>query len=111
MTPDQLELLKRLALNDEQALASLMSGDLGNWAKRHTKTGALNRIAALIALDAIAPSYGSAVDAALAAGADDDDVIAVLIAIAPVVGTVRVSMAAPDLAFALGQDLDEPFEA
>jgi hypothetical protein len=110
LTQNQLELLRRLALNDEQALASLMSGDLGNQAQRQTKTGALNRIAALIALDAIAPSYGSAVDAAFAAGADDDDVIAVLIAIAPVVGTVRVSNAAPDLAFALGQNLDDRFE-
>jgi alkylhydroperoxidase/carboxymuconolactone decarboxylase family protein YurZ len=63
---------------------------------------ALVRVAALIALDAPSASYASEVSAALAAGATPEDVLGVLIAVAPQVGMPRVVAAAHDLMPALG---------
>jgi alkylhydroperoxidase/carboxymuconolactone decarboxylase family protein YurZ len=44
------------------------------------------------------------VEAALVAGATDDDIVDVLAAVAPIVGLARVSTAAPKLALALDAD-------
>ncbi len=50
----------------------------------------------------------------MAAGATDDEIADVLLAIAPVVGLARVVCAAPDVAIALGYDigaaLEEPYD-
>ncbi len=68
-------------------------------------TVALVRIATLIALDAPPASYGRQVEAALKAGASDEDILGVLRAVAPQVGTPRVVAAAPELMLALGMTL------
>jgi hypothetical protein len=44
----------------------------------------------------------------MAAGASDGEVVAVLETLAPIVGSVRVSSAAPEVALAIGCDLDLP---
>ena len=69
-------------------------------------TAALLRIAALIATDSAASSFQWAVSTALASGAAEDEIVGVLCAIAPIVGSARVALAAPSLASALGYDLD-----
>ena len=51
---------------------------------------ALVRLAALVALDAAPPSYARLLPAALRSGATVDDVVAVLVALAPQVGEARV---------------------
>jgi 4-carboxymuconolactone decarboxylase len=68
-------------------------------------TTALVRIATLIALDAPPASYGRQVTSALEAGASAEDILGVLRAVAPQVGTARVVAAAPELMLALGLPL------
>ena len=41
-------------------------------------------------------------------GASDTDIVDVLVAVAPVVGLARVAAAAPELALALGYDVESP---
>jgi 4-carboxymuconolactone decarboxylase len=50
------------------------------------------------------------VDAALTAGATADEVTGTLVAVAPITGLARVVAAAPEVAHALGYDLDQAFE-
>ena len=68
-------------------------------------TIALVRIATLIALDAPPASYGRQVAIALESGASPEDILGVLRAVAPQVGTARVVAAAPELMLALGLPL------
>ena len=63
---------------------------------------ALVKLAALIALDAPPASYLWQVANALDAGATPEDLVGVLIAVAPQVGGPRVIAAAPELMVALG---------
>lgn len=70
------------------------------------RTLALVRLAALVAVGGEVPSYGSAADAAVDAGASTAEVVDVLVGVLPVIGTARVVAAAPRLAMALGYDID-----
>lgn len=67
-------------------------------------------MAALIATEAALSSYQWAVDSALAAGASERDIVDVLVAVGPVVGLARVASAAPELALALGYDVESKAE-
>lgn len=96
------ELLRRLTLNDEKALSDLVSGrNLVDEPLLDGRTSGLVRIAGLTALDAEVESLQAARDAALAAGASDEEIIASVLAIAPIVGTARIASAAPRLAIAM----------
>ena len=75
------------------------------------KTHALVRLAAALALDAPPSLYQATIHTALAAGASLDEIVGALIAVAPTVGIARVVSAAPEVALALGYDLDAAFEA
>jgi 4-carboxymuconolactone decarboxylase len=75
-----------------------------------SRTFALVKIAALIALDAPPASYAWQVGNALADGATAEDILAVLRAIAPQVGGPRVVAAAPEIMLALGMALPEGVE-
>ena len=75
------------------------------------KTHALVRLGALLAMDSASSSYQATVEAALAAGATVDEVVGTVIAVAPTVGLARVVSAAPELALALGYDVDAALEA
>ena len=74
------------------------------------QTQAIARLSALIALDASVVSYQAVVIDALAAGVTADEMVASLVAVAPLVGLARVASAAPAIAIAMGYDLDEAFE-
>jgi 4-carboxymuconolactone decarboxylase len=104
------DLLRKLALNEEGVLASLLGVDLADAEPPglDAKTAALVRLAGVIALEAAPATYQWSVTSALAAGASDGEVVAVLEALAPIVGSVRVSSAAPEVALAIGCDLDLP---
>jgi 4-carboxymuconolactone decarboxylase len=104
------DLLRKLALNEEGVLASLLGVDLAAAEPPglDDKTAALVRLAGLIALESAPATYQWGVTSALAAGASDGEVVAVLEALAPIVGSVRVSSAAPEVALAIGCDLDLP---
>jgi 4-carboxymuconolactone decarboxylase len=68
---------------------------------------ALVKIAALIALDAPPASYVWQVGLALEAGATPEDIVGVLIAIAPQVGGPKLVSAAPEVMIALGLTLPD----
>lgn len=75
------------------------------------RAAALVRLGALVALHAAPASYRGGVERALDAGASVDDVVATLTIVARTVGLARVVSAAPDLALALGYDIDRALEA
>jgi alkylhydroperoxidase/carboxymuconolactone decarboxylase family protein YurZ len=107
MTPAHMELLRRLALNDERTLTEVMSGSASCDHLLDDKTNALVKIAGSFGAQASGPSLRSAVDSAHAAGADDDEIVEVFLTIAPIVGAARVNATAPNLAGALGYELEE----
>ncbi len=72
-----------------------------------SRTFALVKIAALVALDAPPASYAWQIGNALTEGATPEDILGVLKAIAPQVGGPRVIAAAPEIMLALGLPLDE----
>jgi alkylhydroperoxidase/carboxymuconolactone decarboxylase family protein YurZ len=74
------------------------------------KTAALLRIAASVALGSPAVCLQWCAGRALAAGASEDEIADVLLAIAPVAGLGRVVCAAPDLATALEYDIAAALE-
>ena len=104
--------LRKLALRDDRFIDSLLSQDRASASVSGIDplSHALLRIAALIAIDAAPPSYMSAVEAGLDAGASYDEIVGTLIAVMPIVGVARVVSAAPNLALALGYDVSEAFE-
>ena len=110
MSPEQEELLRRLALSDDGVAGAALGATSGTSAgsSLDPPTLALTQVAALIATEAALASYQWAVESALAAGASDDDIVDVLVAVAPVVGLARVAAAAPELALALGYDVESP---
>ena len=104
---DHEELVRRLALNDEKAIASILGANTGADVSPALgpRTTALVRLGALVAAPSASASYQWAVGAAFAAGADEEDIVGVLLTVAPIVGATRVEAAAPEVAAALGYDL------
>ncbi len=103
------ELLRRLALNDERSVASVLSGGppSGDAAALDPKVDALVRLGALLAVGAATTSLRPTVDLALALGATEEEIVAVLVAVGPAVGLARLVTTAPRLAVAIGYDLDD----
>ena len=108
--PGCARLLRRLAVSDDGAIGSVFAGEITDLENSELgdKTRALVRLAALIASESAASSYQWAVSVARAAGVSDDEVAAVLVSVAPIVGLARIASAAPLLAAALGYELDPP---
>ena len=106
------ETLRRLALNDETFVAAVlgMGRDTVEDSTLDEKTHALARLSAALAIDAASSSYQSNVDLAQAAGATVDEIVGCLIAVAPIIGLARTVSAAPELALALGYDVDAALE-
>jgi 4-carboxymuconolactone decarboxylase len=74
------------------------------------KTAALLQVAVSVAIGSSAVCLEWAVARAMAAGASEDEIADVLLAIAPVTGLGRVVTAAPDVATALGYDIAAAME-
>ena len=111
LTDTQAERFRTLSIGDSAAL-DLLSATTGQPGGRlSARLESLVRLAAVIVLDPSLPAYQQEVQRALDAGADVNDVIAVLAAIAPIAGSAVVITAAPKLAMALGYDVDAAFEA
>jgi 4-carboxymuconolactone decarboxylase len=110
---------------DRNALMGLSAGDIDllaeglelreEWRQKSgldERAFAMVKIAALVALDAPPASYQWQVSNAMAAGVSAHDILGVLFAIAPQVGSPRVVAAAPEIMLALGLPLpDEPSSA
>jgi alkylhydroperoxidase/carboxymuconolactone decarboxylase family protein YurZ len=96
------ETLRRLSLHDERSLAQAMTKSAqGAVPGLDARCSALARLAATIALRGELPSYISDVEAALAAGATQDEIVGVYLAIASEVGEAAASKALGELEAAL----------
>jgi 4-carboxymuconolactone decarboxylase len=105
-------ILRKLALRDDRYIDELLRAESSDTtlAGIDPRSHALLRVAALIAIDAAPPSYMSAVEAGLDAGASYDEIVGTLIAVMPIVGVARVVSAAPNLGLALGYDVSAALE-
>ena len=102
------EILRKLAIIDEGFVddhAGRGLGVPGAWAL-DPKSAALVRVGALAAIVSPPVCLEWSATRALAAGATEDEIIDVLLAIAPVIGLGRVVGAAPGVADALGYDIE-----
>ena len=104
--------LRWMALSDERFIEKVLSEQLDDvdTCGLDPKTHALVRLGALVALDAAPASYQWNASMALASGATVDEIVGVLIAVAPTVGLARVVSAAPAVAAAIGYDIDAALE-
>jgi 4-carboxymuconolactone decarboxylase len=105
---DQVELLlRRLAVNDERSVEMVLlhGHDLERGPVLMPKVDRLVRLGALLALGAATSSLRSTVERAREAGASDDEIVGVLVAVAPAIGLARVVATAPRLASAIGYDI------
>jgi alkylhydroperoxidase/carboxymuconolactone decarboxylase family protein YurZ len=103
------EVLNALAHGDPDILAAGLE-IRADWEAKSgldPRSYALVKLAALIALDAPPASYLWQVANALETGATPEDLIGVLIAIAPQVGGPKLVAAAPELMVALGLSLPD----
>ena len=100
------DLLRRLAASDERSLQSVLEPGCRSAPALDRDAHALVQLSALLAADAETTSVRWAVDAASAVGVDDVTLAQVLLAIAPLTGTIQTAMSAPRLALALDIDLD-----
>ena len=101
------EILRRLAIIDEGFVEDQAGLGLGLPASRlDPKTAALVRVGALAAIGSPGVCLEWGTTRALAQGATEDEIIAVLLAIAPVAGLGRVTGAVPGMAAALGYDVE-----
>ena len=108
VTKETSDRLEGIAIGEQDLLASLLEMQLHNLENSglDPRTYSLVKIAALIALDAPPASYVGQVAFALEAGVEPEDMMRVLVAVAPQVGLPRAIAAAPELMLALGLDID-----
>jgi 4-carboxymuconolactone decarboxylase len=106
------ETLRRLVLHDERCIQSILGIRLSDddAAGLDPKTQALVRLGGLVAMGAAPVSYHWAAEVALDAGATAEEVVGTLIALAPISGLARVVSATPEVALAIGYDIDQAFE-
>jgi alkylhydroperoxidase/carboxymuconolactone decarboxylase family protein YurZ len=103
-------LLRRLGANDEHSARMVLAlrpeaADPGFDTGLTPRVRMLVRIAALVALDASTTCLRWAVELAACAGADDDEIVGVLLSVGPEVGLPRVISSAPRLAQAIGYEI------
>ena len=108
------QLLRDLAAGDETVLQSVLDAsrrqlrDVRRCSERAlpAETFALVHLAALLAAGGSTTSLRWAVELALQSGAEDDEIVEVLVTVAAIVGSARVVAAAPRLALAIGYDIE-----
>ena len=106
------ETLRRLAMVDE-GFVDQEAGlrlDLARILALEPKTAALLQLGASVAIGSPAACLEWSAGRALAAGATEDEIAEVLLAIAPVTGLGRIVCAAPNVATALGYDVAAALE-
>ena len=106
------DVLRYVAVNDRRLVTSQPALDpTGAVASLDPKGRALARVAALMAADGSCETYRWVIGDALEAGAEPDEIVDVMLAVAPLVGMARVVGAAPKVALALDYDLDAALES
>jgi alkylhydroperoxidase/carboxymuconolactone decarboxylase family protein YurZ len=106
------EILSRLALIDDGFVEDQAGLGFGLAGARvlDLKTAALVQVGVLAAIGSSAVCLEWSTSRALAAGATEDEIAEVLLAIAPVAGLGRVVTALPGVADALGYDIEAALE-
>jgi 4-carboxymuconolactone decarboxylase len=99
--------LRHLALQDAGFIHDCIGECATGLQELDAKTLALTRLAALVAVGGTGPSYGAQTDASVNAGATAAEIVDVLVGVIPVVGLPHAVAAAPQVALALGYDIDE----
>ena len=109
ITNEQEQRLKGLSSQDEDMFESLVAMQVTNIENSglDPKTHALCRMAALVSIDAPLASYAWQAKVALECGVTVDEMVGVLIALAPTVGMARVVAAADKLAVLYDISLEE----
>ena len=106
------DMLRRLAIVDERFAsthAGLVLGPLTGGVL-DPKVAALVRVGALAAIGSPEACLEWGTSRALAAGATEDEITGVLLAVAPVIGLSRIVAAAPGVACGFGYDIDAALE-
>jgi alkylhydroperoxidase/carboxymuconolactone decarboxylase family protein YurZ len=108
VTKETSDTLEALATAEEDVIASLLAMQLHNLEQSgfDARTYSLIKLATLIAIDAPPASYVAQVAFAIEAGVKPDEIVNVLVAVAPQVGIPKVIAAAPELMLALGLELE-----
>ncbi|HEV7459910.1 MAG TPA: carboxymuconolactone decarboxylase family protein [Solirubrobacteraceae bacterium] len=103
------ELLRRLALNDESAVQSVLAGspEAGGVPALEAKIRALVSLSALLAMGASTTSLRWMAETAYEAGATDEEIVGVLVAAGPELGVAGIVCGAPRLALAIGYDVED----
>jgi alkylhydroperoxidase/carboxymuconolactone decarboxylase family protein YurZ len=106
------EILRRLAMIHEGFVQdkARLGLDLARVSALDPKTAALLLVGAAVAIGSSAVRLEWSTGQALAAGASEEEIAGVLLAIAPVAGLGRIVSAAPDVATALGYDVEAALE-
>jgi hypothetical protein len=105
------EVLRRLTIGDAAYCRLLMTLEPDRpLLALDARSTALVRLCGTIAAGAAGPVLGQRVADALAAGIEFDEVVASLLALGPTLGIDRLVAVAPDLARALGYDIDAALE-
>jgi alkylhydroperoxidase/carboxymuconolactone decarboxylase family protein YurZ len=106
------QILRRLAIIDDDFVEDPAGLGLGLAGAKvlDPKTATLVQVAALAAIGSPATCLEWGASRALAAGATEDEITDVLLAIAPVAGLGRVVTAVPGVADAFGYDIEAALE-
>jgi 4-carboxymuconolactone decarboxylase len=102
------DMIRGVARHEPDILESLLQARVENLEASglDPRTYSLTSIAALVASGASPASYIWHVGLALDAGVTAEEILGLLVALGPTVGTTRVVAAAPEIATALGVDLE-----
>ena len=105
------EVLRRLTIGDPGYCRAVMAAELDDPTHRlDSRSMALLRLGGSITAGSVGPMWQQRVSDALDAGLSFDEIVGSLIALAPTIGLDRVVAIAPDLARALGYDVDAALE-
>ena len=106
------EILRRLTMIDEGFVEDQAALGLGltRVSALDARTAALLRLGASVAIGAPGVCLEWSAGRALAAGATEEEIAEVLLAVAPMAGLARVVAATPGLAAALGYDITAALE-
>jgi len=105
------EILRRLTIGDPAFCRTVMSAELADPLHAlDARSMALLRLGGSLTAGSSGPMWQQRVDDALNAGLSFDEIVASLTALAPTIGIERVVSVAPDLARALGYDVDAALE-
>ncbi len=109
VTKETADSLEAFAVAEQAMLEQLLKMQLHNLEESELdpRTYSLVKIATLIAVDAPPASFMAQVTIALEAGVTPEEILGVLIAVAPQVGIPKVVAAAPEVMLALGIALEE----